>query len=156
MKIENHGTILYVSLIDEPISIATDEDAELIILQNNKLCAVRIWLKEVLELLRGETVQNIVADCVSGGWTLFDPSEHARRLYYENPSWQVEPAESFPAYTARRQGDCDFRPWIFYQFVPSQGDLQIIDSSVNMYLTKDGRGIVGIEIDLGGEIKLHL
>ena len=156
MKIEDHGTILYLHLIDAPTSIATDEDAELIVLQNNKLCAVRIWLKEVLESIRGETLQNIVVDCVSGGWTLFDPSEHVRRLYYENPSRQAEPAESFAAYTARRQGDCDFRPWIFYQFVPSQGDLRIVDSSVNMFLNEDHSKIVGIEIDLGGVTRLLL
>ena len=66
------------------------------------------------------------------------------------PGGHCEPGESLEAYIARRRGDPDFRPWIFYQFSPLQGTLEIIDYAAILDISKERRRIAGIELVLTG------
>jgi len=150
VKFDRSTPALTITLSDDPLSFATDEEAELIVDKGRKLCAIRIWLKEVVETLAGEAVRNIAEHCVSNKWRLFDPEEDARQFFREIERTGDKPGESLEAYIARRRGDPDFRPWIFYQFSPLQGTLEIIDYAAILDISKERRRIAGIELVLTG------
>src|SRR5207249_2802524 len=47
VKFDRSTPALTITLSDDPLSFATDEEAELIVDKGRKLCAIRIWLKRL-------------------------------------------------------------------------------------------------------------
>lgn len=153
MEIENAGSSVFIKLVKDEISEEISADAELVVFEGNKLCAVRIWLDKVMEALPGLPVEKAVADLVASGWTLFDPPENWRR-FYDGLHGMVAPAETYEEFMARRKGDPDLRPWVFYQFVSAAGPIRIVDFTADVYVNKEHGRVVGIELSLGMDVRL--
>lgn len=150
VKFDRSTPAIMITLSHDPLSFTTDEEAELIVDKGRKLCAIRIWLKGVMKTLAGEAVRNVAEHCLSNRWRLFDPEEDTRQFFDDLERTGHKSGESLEAYVARRRGDPDFRPWIFYQFSPLKGTLEIIDYVANLDISEERRRIAGIELLLTG------